>query len=151
MKFATAFFFVLILPLTVWASGHPEAAGQPDLSSTLYGYMGLIIFVAAYCLVPMENKFHLRKSKPVILAAGIIWILVALAYLSIGDVHTAHEAIKDSLLEYAELFLFLLAAMTYINAMEERNIFQALRSYLVSRGFSLRRIFWITGCRPPAK
>lgn len=28
---------------------------------------------------------------------------------------------------------------------EERNVFQALRGYLVSRGFSLRRIFWITG------
>jgi Na+/H+ antiporter NhaD/arsenite permease-like protein len=49
------------------------------------------------------------------------------------------------LLEYAELFLFLLAAMTYINAMEERNVFQALRCHLVSRGFSLRGIFWITG------
>ncbi len=79
------------------------------------------------------------------LAAGLIWVLVAIAYLRIGDTHTAHEAIKHSLLEYAELFLFLLAAMTYINAMEERNIFQALRAYLVSRGFSLRQIFWTTG------
>ena len=59
--------------------------------------------------------------------------------------HTAHDAIKASLLEYAELFLFLLAAMTYINAMEERNVFQRLRAFLVSRGFSLRQIFWITG------
>jgi Na+/H+ antiporter NhaD/arsenite permease-like protein len=42
------------------------------------------------------------------------------------------------------LFLFLLAAMTYINAMEERNVFQALRAFLVSRGFSLRVIFWLT-------
>ena len=49
------------------------------------------------------------------------------------------------MLEYAELFLFLLVAMTYINSMEERNVFQALRSTLVSRGFSLKNIFWITG------
>lgn len=57
----------------------------------------------AYTIVPFENKFHLRKSKPVILAAGLIWILVALVYAGIGDVHSAHEAIRDSLLEYAEV------------------------------------------------
>ncbi len=116
-----------------------------DLTSTLYGYLGVIIFVGAYALVPLENSIHLRKSKPVLFAAGAIWLLVAMAYAAIGDVHTAHDAIKESLLEYAELFLFLLAAMTYINAMEERNVFQRLRSFLVSRGFSLRKIFWITG------
>ncbi len=135
----------LILPITAWASGNTEEAVHLNFYSSIYGYLGLFLFVAAYSLVPLENKIHLRKSKPVILAAGIIWVLVALAYASINNVHTAHEAIKHSLLEYAELFLFLLAAMTYINAMEERNVFQALRCYLVSRGFSLRVIFWITG------
>ncbi len=54
-------------------------------------------------------------------------------------------AIRHNLLEYAELFLFLLVAMTYINAMDERNVFQALRSWLVTRGFSLRTVFWVTG------
>ncbi|WP_232364160.1 sodium:proton antiporter NhaD [Desulforapulum autotrophicum] len=116
-----------------------------DLTSTLYGYLGVIIFVGAYALVPLENSIHLRKSKPVLFAAGAIWLLVSMAYAAIGDTHTAHDAIKESLLEYAELFLFLLAAMTYINAMEERNVFQRLRSLLVSKGFSLRKIFWITG------
>ena len=67
-------------------------------------------------------------------------MLLAVAYAARGDTHTAHEAIRASLLEYAELFLFLLAAMTYINALEERNVFQSLRAFLVSRGFSLRMI-----------
>ena len=139
--------FVLTLtPLLAWASaGHDAAAASTDLTSTVYGYLGVIIFVLAYCLVPLENKIHLRKSKPVLLAAGIIWVLLSVAYLRIGDTHTAHEAIKHSLLEYAELFLFLLVAMTYINAMEERNVFQTLRAYLVSRGFSLKVVFWVTG------
>ena len=135
-----------MLPVVAWASGNAhETAQAVDFSNSVYGYLGVILFVLAYSLVPLENNIHLRKSKPVILAAGIIWVLVALAYTSIGDTHTAHEAIKHSLLEYAELFLFLLAAMTYINAMEERNVFQSLRCFLVSRGFSLRKIFWITG------
>jgi PAS domain S-box-containing protein len=125
------------------AEGHGAAVA--DLTATVYGYIGVLIFVAAYGLVPLENKIHLRKSKPVLMAAGIIWVLIAVAYIQLGELHAAHEAIKASLLEYAELFLFLLAAMTYINAMEERNVFQTLRAWLVSRGFSLRGIFWITG------
>jgi len=87
----------------------------------------------------------LRKSKPVLLAAGIIWILVAITFSGLGDHQAAEEAIRHNLLEYAELFLFLLVAMTYINAMDERNVFQALRSWLVTRGFSLRVVFWVTG------
>ena len=134
---------LLLLPAVVRASGSHAIAA--DFAGSFYGYLGLLFFIAAYALVPFENKFHLRKSKPVLLAAGLIWVLVALAYNSIGDTHTAHQAIKASLLEYAELFLFLLAAMTYINALEERNVFQSLRAFLVSRGYSLRKIYWITG------
>jgi len=36
-------------------------------------------------------------------------------------------------------------AMTYINAMDERNVFEALRSWLVRKGFGFRQLFWITG------
>lgn len=145
MKRIGWFLLLLLTPVLAWAGGGHEAAAEPHLTGTIYGYLGIIVFVLAYSLVPLENMIHLRKSKPVLLAAGIIWVLLSVAYIRIGDTHSAHEAIKHSLLEYAELFLFLLAAMTYINAMEERNVFQALRAFLVSRGFSLRMIFWVTG------
>ncbi len=127
----------------LWASGGGEPG--PNLTGTFYGIIALILFVGAYTLVIFEEQLHMRKSKPVIVAAGIIWILVALAYQVLGDTHTPHEAIQHNFIEYAELFLFLLAAMTYINAMDERNVFQALRSWLVSRGFTLRTVFWVTG------
>jgi hypothetical protein len=55
------------------------------------------------------------------------------------------SAVRHNLLEFAELFLFLLAAMTYINAMDERGVFDLLRVKLVTQGYSLRTIFWITG------
>ena len=117
-----------------------------DLTITPMGYASLALFVLAYSLVIFEEQLHLRKSKPVMMAAGLIWVLVALAFRHAGIApEIAHNAIIHNITEYAELMLFLLAAMTYINSMEERNVFQALRSWLVSRGFSLRIIFWITG------
>jgi PAS domain S-box-containing protein len=145
MKVAHFLVILFVSPTFAWAGEQNMATVTADLTSTWYGYLGLFIFFGAYSLVPFEDRFHLRKSKPVLLAAGLIWVLLAIAYVRAGDTQTAHAAIKEGLLEYAELFLFLLVAMTYINAMEERNIFQSLRGYLVSKGYSLRSIFWLGG------
>lgn len=147
MKFLMSLLMLLVTPAAVLASGggHEAAAAAVDFTKSVYGYLGIAMFVLAYALVPFEEVIHLRKSKPVILAAGVIWILVALAYAKVGDFHTAHETIKQGLLEYAELFLFLLVAMTYINSLDERGVFQCLRAFLVSRGFNLVKIYWITG------
>ena len=133
---------LLLLPLPAWASGGSEIV---DLTRSGPGIFALILFIAAYAVVIMEEKLHLRKSKPVIVAAGIIWVLVALSYQALGKPDHAHAAIMHNLTEYVELFLFLLAAMTYINALEERNVFVALRSWLVNKGFTLRTVFWMTG------
>lgn len=138
--FALSLFMSYSLPVLAG-----EGGAAVDLTATPYGIIGLLLFLAAYVLVILEERLHLRKSKPVLLAAGAIWVLVALGYAALGDTHTPHQAMQANMLEYAELLLFLLSAMTYINAMEERNVFQSLRSWLVSRGFSLRTIFWLTG------
>lgn len=116
-----------------------------DLTTHWVGIACVAIFVFAYVVVVAEEFTHLRKSKPVMLAAGIIWALIGYQYASVGAGHEAEEAVKHFLVEFAELFLFLLAAMTYVNAMSERNVFEALRSWLTLRGFSYQRLFWITG------
>lgn len=133
---------LLGLPSLVWAS--EGAAPHLDLTNSAVGYLAVGIFVLAYALVMAEEFTHLRKSKPVILASGIIWVLVAMAYPG-SDPHAVEQAVRHNILEYAELMLFLLVAMTYINAMEERMVFESLRSWLVRKGFSYRQLFWITG------
>ncbi len=116
-----------------------------DLTGHWVGLTALALFILAYALVMAEEFTHLRKSKPVILAAGLIWALIAGVYYSHGLPDEAEHAVRHNLLEYAELMLFLLVAMTYINAMDERNVFEALRSWLVRKGFGFRKLFWITG------
>ncbi|MCB1786230.1 MAG: sodium:proton antiporter NhaD [Chromatiaceae bacterium] len=133
----------LFFPGLLWASGAGDQA--LDLTEHWVGYAALAIFGLSYVLVMAEEFTHLRKSKPVILAAGIIWALIAVVYHTHGIDHAAENAVRHNLLEYAELMLFLLVAMTYINAMDERRVFEALRSWLVKKGFGFRQLFWITG------
>jgi NhaD family Na+/H+ antiporter len=124
------------------SSGEPA---QLQLTHNWVGYLAIAIFALSYVLVILEEQLHLRKSKPVLLAAGLIWVLIAFAYSSAGDNHSAEQAIRHNFLEYAELFFFLLVAMTYINAMLERGVFDSLRDWLVLKGFSYRALFWLTG------
>ena len=35
--------------------------------------------------------------------------------------------------------------MTYVNTLQERHIFNALRDWLIARRLTLRSLFWITG------
>lgn len=116
-----------------------------DLTDHTIGYLALLVFAIAYALVMAEEFLHLRKSKPVIIAAGLIWCLIAYAYVQQGQPELAGQAVRHTLLEYAELMLFLLVAMTYINALEERRVFDALRAWLIRRGFGFLALFWMTG------
>ena len=124
-----------------------DTGAQPTLVLTTHwvGFVSIAIFVAAYTLVILEEKLQLRKSKPVLAAAGIIWILIAIAYGGSDRSHDLEAAIRHNFLEYAELFFFLLVAMTYIHAMLERGVFDVLRDWLVKNGFGYRALFWLTG------
>ena len=141
-------FLMLLLgvsvPLDVLAASSTPGA-VTDMTGSGLGILALVIFFAAYALIIGEEAIHLRKSKPVMVAAGFIWLLVAIAFIQQGDPLSAGVEFKHDLLEFAELFLFLLAAMTYINTMEERGVFDILRDWLVVKGFSFRKIFWLTG------
>ncbi len=133
---------VLLAPHTVLAADTGPAL---LLTNHWVGISALVIFVLAYALVIVEEFTHLRKSKPVMLAAGMIWTIIAYQYATSSMTHAAEDAVRHFLIEFSELFLFLLAAMTYVNAMSERRIFSALRDWLVSRQLSYRKLFWVTG------
>ena len=118
-----------------------------DLTTSYVGYISLIIFVLAYALVMVEEFSHLRKSKPVIISAALIWGIIAFYFSSQPGSHSENleQALEHNILEFAELFLFLLAAMTYINALQERNVFDFVRYKLISKGFNFRQLFLLTG------
>ena len=145
LKFISAIFLIFFLYIpSVYAADNKLL--NLDITDSFPAILALIVFVLAYILVMAEEYTHLRKSKPVIIAAGFIWAVVAYMAVKLGyDNHSASDAFKHTFLEFAELCIFLLVAMTFINSMTERNVFEALRSWLVGQGFTFRKIFWITG------
>src|SRR5205085_4948411 len=105
------------------------------------GYIALAIFVVSYVFVVLEERLQLRKSKPVVFAAGLIWLLIAIG--TRGEPGVADAGFREIFAEFAALFFFLVVAMCFVSAIAERNVFEAMRAELVSRGFSFRQLFWL--------
>ncbi len=139
------FIVVLLLLLPSLASATHWATAPSNLSFQWVGHTSLIIFMLAILVVVFEEFTHLRKSKPMLLAAGLIWALIGLSVHDTPAALQAESAVRHSLLQYAELMLFMLVVMTYINAMTERRVFAALRNWMSRRHYSYQQLFWLTG------
>ena len=116
-----------------------------DLLNHPVGIISIVLFIIAYAFVMTEEVTHLRKSKPVLFAAGIIWAMIAWVGVQTGDSYAVKKELMHAFDEFNQLMLFLLVAMTYINSMTERNVFEKLRSILLNQNFSYKKLFWITG------
>lgn len=139
---------VLVFPSLSLAAeeiGTISQSQQFDLTQHWAGYLALIVFAVAYILAMTEEVTELKKSKPMVFAASLIWIFIAIFYTKAGMNEQAGVAFRTTLESYGELFLFIMVSMTYLNAMEDRGVFDSLRVWLLSKNFSYRQLFWITG------
>jgi Na+/H+ antiporter NhaD/arsenite permease-like protein len=148
-RFSVLFIFQLLLlfslPCFAEANDTVSVTKPIDLTQHWVGYLALILFAVAYLLAMTEELTDLRKSKPMVFAASVIWICIAIVYVNDGMSEQAGLAFRSSIEAYAELFLFIMVSMTYLNAMEDRRVFERLRVWLLSKDFSYRQLFWITG------
>ena len=101
LSLTASLFLSVLLPLETLAS---EVSQGVDLTGSNLGYLAITIFVLAYIFVIAEEKLHLKKSKPVVVAAGLIWLLVGISYAAAGQSELADKIISHNLLEFVELF-----------------------------------------------
>lgn len=116
-----------------------------NLTESPYAFFAPLIFCIAYALVIAEEFIQLRKSKPMLIGAGLLWILVAVIAHTYGASETVNSTLEYYLAEYGQLLLFIIVAMTYVNVMEEYNVFQRLKVKLIQKKYTFRQLFWITG------
>jgi len=122
---------------------HAEAA---NLMLTWVGILSLIIFVVAYIIIAMEEKLHINKSKPALFAGTGIFLLAGIYHFVHGQIpESLHETVNHLIVEIAAIFFFLYVAMTYIEALIERNVFEKLKVNLINKGYDYKKLFWITG------
>ncbi|MBK8814647.1 MAG: sodium:proton antiporter NhaD [Methylococcaceae bacterium] len=146
-KYVGLLLILLLLPTFAFAT-EATTANSPqslNLSHHWVGYLSLVLFSVAYILAMTEEITDLRKSKPMVFAASLIWVFIGAVYVHNGMKEEVGVAFRSVLISYAELFLFIMVSMTYLNAMEDRSVFEKLRVWLLRKNFTYRQLFWITG------
>jgi Na+/H+ antiporter NhaD/arsenite permease-like protein len=123
-----------------------SAAMPVDLQHHWLGYLTIAVTLIAYAAAMTEDLHQMSKAKPMIFGAMLIWCVIFVhAAVAYGSPKSVMPVFHANLEAYAELFLFITVSMTFLNAMTERGLFDALRIMLANRRYSYRQLFWITG------
>jgi len=117
-----------------------------SLATTWVGWLSLAVFVVAYYFIATEEQYEVNKAKPALFAGTFMFMLVGIYYAINGmDPMPLHHELEHLILEIAEIFFFLLVAMTFIETLIERGVFDLMKYKLVSKGYSYKKLFWLTG------
>ena len=136
---------LLLGSLSLFASATTTEA-IPDITMTWVGFTALFIFLVGYYVVAAEEKYGIDKAKPALFIGTFMFILVATYYaLNDLDMNLIHTQVQHLILEIAEIFFFLFVAMTYIESLLQMGVFDRLKYNLISKGYTYRKLFWITG------
>ena len=136
----------IMMGLAFASGGEAATGGAIDLTGTWIGILSFVIFVIGYYFIATEEKYKINKAKPALFTGTFIFMWIGIYYASNGlSVDHLHFEMKHLILEIAEIFFFLFVAMTFIETMIERNIFDVLKYKLVSKGYSFKKLFWLTG------
>jgi Na+/H+ antiporter NhaD/arsenite permease-like protein len=116
------------------------------LATTWVGWLSLLVFIVGYYFIATEDRYHINKAKPALLTGTGIFMLIGIYFTIYGlDGHLLEKEVEHLIVEIAGIFFFLFVAMTYIEAMIDRGVFSTLRYRLVSKGYSYKKLFWVTG------
>lgn len=136
---------LLLCSLSLFASS-TDTGAIPDITMTWVGFATLFIFVIGYYFVAAEEKYVIDKAKPALFIGTFMFILVAIYYVLNGlPMDLVHTQAQHLILEIAEIFFFLFVAMTYIESLLHMGVFDSLKYKLVSKGYTYRKLFWVTG------
>ncbi len=132
---------LLAFASSIWAS-----EGTMNLTTSWVGILSLVIFIVGYYVIAAEEKYHINKAKPALFIGTLIFMLIGVYYTINGlNKDGLNHEVEALILEIAEIYFFLLVAMTYIETLIDRNVFNTLKYNLVSKGYSYKKLFWLTG------
>lgn len=117
-----------------------------DLSTTWVGFAVLAVFVIGYYFIATEEKYEINKAKPALFIGTFSFMLIGIYYtFNSMDPTPLHHEMTVLIEEIAEIFFFLFVAMTFIETLIERRVFDVMKYNLVSKGYTYKKLFWLTG------
>ncbi len=139
--------YLIMLIFSFSISFASEKGGEVmNLTTEWIGIVVAAIFVIGYYFIATEEKYEINKAKPALFVGTFSFLLIGIYFTINGlDPKPLHNELEKLILEIAEIFFFLFVAMTYIETLIERNVFDVLKYKLLSKGYTYKQLYWISG------
>ncbi|MZR63375.1 sodium:proton antiporter NhaD [Alcanivorax sp. DP30] len=105
----------------------------------------LILVALGFVSIVIEDIVHIDKAKTTLFFGSFAWLLFFIA----PPAHLSHaelmERLNENLLDIATLWLFLMAAMTFVAYLSGKGIIDSLVNRLLPSQISERKLMLLTG------
>lgn len=102
----------------------------------------LVLIAAGFISIVIEDVIHINKAKTTLLFGSLVWLLYFISRSP--ETETVQEALNENLLEIATLWLFLVAAMTFVAYLNNRGLISNIVMRLLPERLSKRTLLFIT-------
>ncbi len=108
-------------------------------------YILVALAIAGLLAVVLEEVIHVNKAQVVLFLGALSWVLL-FAFSADGHVHEkVQEGLQENIGEIASLWLFLLAAMTFVAYLNKKGLIESLIYRFLPSSISERKLLLLTG------
>ncbi|MBB5320537.1 sodium:proton antiporter NhaD [Marinobacter oulmenensis] len=105
----------------------------------------VVLAVLALLGVIFEDVIHVNKAKTTLFFGTLSWILLFLSSDGASETGAISEGLTESIAEIAGLWLFLVAAMTFVAYLNKKGMIENMIYLIMPRQVTERRLLFLTG------
>ena len=104
----------------------------------------IVIAILALLCVIFEDLIHVDKAKTTLLLGTISWLLLFIFSSSISQTEHINNALMSNLTEISTLWLFLVAAMTFVAYLNRKGLIENVMNIVMPEKISLKALLFFT-------
>ncbi|MGB0836193.1 MAG: sodium:proton antiporter NhaD [Psychrobium sp.] len=105
----------------------------------------LALIALAFVLIVIEDIIHVNKAKTTLFFGTLCWIIIFITPLGGYSSEALQHKLDHNILEIATLWLFLMAAMTFVAYLNSKGFIQNLVHRIMPTQISERKLMFLVG------
>ncbi|BDF94050.1 MULTISPECIES: sodium:proton antiporter NhaD [Pseudoalteromonas] len=105
----------------------------------------LTLIALAFVLIVIEDIIHVNKAKTTLFFGTLCWIILFISPLNGQSPENVQHQLDHNILEIATLWLFLMAAMTFVAYLNSKGFIQNIVHRVMPSAISERKLMFLIG------
>ncbi|WP_404339573.1 sodium:proton antiporter NhaD [Pseudoalteromonas mariniglutinosa] len=108
-------------------------------------YLILTLIAVAFLLIVIEDIIHVNKAKTTLFFGTLCWIISFISPINGQSSENIQHLLDENILEIATLWLFLMAAMTFVAYLNSKGFIQNVVHKIMPNQISERKLMFLIG------